>query len=188
MDDRVDDAEPSVDRVLDLCDGREEEAVPMVEGAACVLSQPDRSHADRLPEVSHLDTVVDWAAHCGDGAGLAAAEDPAMEEGRVRNVERVLQRGVQAALEVAPEDHLTGAGAFDRGEGEWTPSRFGIRLSPGPHDAVVLDCGMRRDLPGVGRRRTAVGESGDSHALSAAVVGPAVITALEHTVVGDPPQ
>src|SRR5215203_917460 len=111
MDDRVDDSEPSVHRVLDLCDGREEEAVPMVEGAACVLSQPDRSHADRLPEVFHLDTVVDRAAHCGDGAaGIAAAEDPAMEEGRVRNVERVLQRGVQTAHEIAPEDHLTGAG------------------------------------------------------------------------------
>src|ERR687897_888852 len=188
MDDRVDDAEPSVDGVLDLCDGREEEAVPMVEGAACVLWQPDRSHADRLPEVFHLDTVVDRAAHCGDGAGIAAAEDPAMEEARVRNVERVLQRGVQTALEIAPEDHLTGAGSCDRGEGEWTPSRFGIRLPPGPHDAVLLDRGMRRDLPGVGRRRGPIGESGDSHALSAPVVGPAVITALEHAVAGDPPE
>jgi hypothetical protein len=63
----------------------------MVERAASVLSKPDRSHADRLPEVLHLDTVVDRAAYGGDGAGFAAAEDPPMKEGRVRNVEGILQ-------------------------------------------------------------------------------------------------
>jgi hypothetical protein len=111
-----------------------------------------------------------------------------MEEGRVRNVERILQRGVQGALEVTPKDHLTGTGALDRGQGERMPNRFGIRFSPGPHDAVLLDRRVRRDAPGVGRLRAAVGKPGDSHALPAAVVGPAVVTALERALVGYPAE
>src|SRR5215467_15834130 len=119
---------------------------------------------------------------------MAAAEDPTVQERGVRNVESVLQRSAQGAIEVVPENHLAGARTVDRGEGERAPGRLGIRLSPGPNDAVLLHCGVRWNAPATVRLRAATEEPRNAHAVPAAIVGPSVVAAFEHAIAGDPPK
>ena len=104
----------------------------------------------------------------------------------MRDVERVLQRGPQGGIEVAPEDRFAGTAAFDCGEGERGPGRFGIGLAPRPHEPVLLDGRVGWDVPR--RLGPAVLEPGNAEAPPAAVVGPAVVAALEQAIAGHPSE
>ena len=104
----------------------------------------------------------------------------------MRDVERVLQRGAQGCIQVAPKDRFTGTGTVDHGKGERRPGRFGIRLPPRPHEAVFLHSRVRWNVPG--RLGAAVAEPGNTKAPPAAVEGPAVVAALEQAIAGDPSE
>src|SRR5262249_57007102 len=76
----------------------------------------------------------------------------------------------------------------DGGEGERARGRLGIRLSPGPNDAVLLHCGVRWNAPATVRPRAAAEEPRNAHAAPAAIVGPSVVAAFEHAIARDSPK
>ena len=104
----------------------------------------------------------------------------------MRDVERVLQRGAQGCIQVAPKDRFTGTGTVDYGKGERWPGRFGIRLSPRPHEAVFLHTRVRGNVPG--RLGASMAETGYAQAPPPAVEGPTVVAALKQAIVGDPTE
>ena len=105
----------------------------------------------------------------------------------MRDVERVLQRGAQGGVQVAPEDRLAGTGTVDHGKGERRPGSVRhparptpTRSRPAPPSRAMGTCQVdwvrpwRR--PGTRRHRPPPSKR------------PAVVAALEQAVAGDPSE
>ena len=93
----------------------------MVEGVPGVGAQPDGPHPGGLADVLHLDAVLEGTADRSHRVPVAAAEQPAVQKGGVRHVERVLQGSVQRGLEVAPQHGRARSPVRERREAEGLP-------------------------------------------------------------------
>ena len=149
--------------VLDLRDARQEEAVPVLDRRA-VEARLRVAGPAPLAEVLHLEAAAGQpAAHRLELARVAAAEAAAVQEGGVRHVERVLERGVQRALEVEGALHRDVARVVEAGDVEGLRRRLGVGAAPHPHEALRLARG-EGGHPARGRIRRLADEPRDGRA------------------------
>src|SRR5262245_50744463 len=165
--------------VLDLRHRGQDEAVPVLDRATARRQQPaDQSLRSRLAHVLGFHAVAPAAHERANLVGRAGAtKEPAVEERRVWDVERVLDRGMYRRLHV---EHVLDRGVAGRAaQRQWhrLAGGRGVRRREYPDEAVALERRKRRCA--ASRRVAVVTQARNGAALPRGVELPAVIGALE---------
>src|SRR5262249_18603240 len=131
--------------ILDLTDRRQTKAIPVLHGAAARREQfADEAVRSRLTDVLGFDADGGAAHARADLVPLAAAEETAMQERRVRDAERVLEHGVQRRrrLELTHPDGVPGE--LVEPEPERLTDGLLVECAIDPHEPLLFTHGRAR--------------------------------------------